>query len=231
MSTMSEGNSDRGVAVLTMGEETSGRGFKKAVEALASLKPKPDRGFRQAIDDAIAVVEAEWKAQRERELAERNQLEKARQKAMIVRELMIVPLLNDLCEDFATDEAKVLPKWQVESDGTADTFSGMAVTPSVNDSGPTCFTIRAEASVVEQGATLNLSVACSCIDAKNMPTGKVRQIHEKTKTAAMVKFDELSTQIWFHRQLQECARMCVLTRMRQSARSDADSVPQDAVGV
>jgi len=232
MSTMSEDKSDRGGAVLTKSEDAADRGaIKRAVEILALSQQNPGRGFRKSIGDAIAVVEAEWKAQRERELAERHRLEKARQKAMMVREIMILPLLNDLCEDFAADEGKLLPEWQVQSGGDIDTVYGIAVTPNLNDGGPSSFTIKAEASVAEQGATLNLTVGCSCVDAQNISTGKVRQIYEKTKAATMLRFDDLGGEMWFHKQLEECARMCVLTRMRHTPRCDADSVLQAAVSV
>jgi hypothetical protein len=229
MSTMSEQIDLRAAILANGGEKLDRGGFKKAIEMAAQAKPKPDRGFRKSIDDAIAVVEAEWKAQRERELAERTRLERARQKALMVREIMILPQLNELCGDFAADEEKILPNWQVQSGGDIDTAFGMAVTPAVNDGGPSCFTIKGEASVAEQGATLNLTVACSCVDAQNLSTGKVRQIHEKTKAATiaklddlgnatMVKFDDLASEMWFHKQLEECARMCVLTRMRHTPR-------------
>ena len=52
---------------------------------LAQAESRPDRGFRKSIDDAIGVVEASMEAQREREQAERNRLEKAREKPSMVR--------------------------------------------------------------------------------------------------------------------------------------------------
>jgi hypothetical protein len=212
------------------GEKLEEGGSKRAIEMLAQAKSKADNGFRKAIDDAIAVVQTEWKAQRERELAERKRLEKARQKAIMVHEIMILPQLNDLCKDFATDEEKVLPNWQVQSGGDANEVHAMAMTPTIDDGGPSCFVIKAQASVVEQGATLNLTVECSCIDAQNISTGKVRQIYEKTKAATMVKFDDLSSEMWFHRQLEECARLCILTRMRYAPRRDDDLSLGDVLG-
>ena len=231
-STVSD-ETDFGAAILAKGGEKLDRGgFKKGVaEMLTQAKSKPDRGFRKSIDDAIGVVETEWKAQCEREQAERNRLEKARQKAMMVREIMILPQLNDLCADFATDEEKVLPNWCVQSGGNDDEVHGRAVTPAIGDGGPSCFTIRAVASVAEQGATLNLTVECSCVDAQNFATGKIRQIYEKTKAATMLKFDDLTNEMWFHKQLEECARMCVLTRMRHSPRRDVGLAVEAAIRV
>jgi hypothetical protein len=202
----------------------------KKCGVLTMSEERSDRGFRTAIDDAIAVVEAERRAQQEHELAEKHRLEKARQQATIVREIMIIPLLNDLHRDFAADKKKVLPEWQIQSDGDTDTVSGTAATPNLGPGVPT-FTIKAEASVAEQGAALNLSVVCSCVDSKNASAGKPRELVAKTKSVPMQKFDDLGSQMWFHKQLEECARMCVLTKMRQSSKSDAESVPQAAVGV
>jgi hypothetical protein len=230
VSAMSE--TDFGAAILARGgEKLDTGGLKNVVEMLAQAKLKPDQGFRKSIDDAIAVVHAEWKAQRERELAERRRLEKARQKAIMVREIMILPQLNDLCTDFATDDENVLPNWQVQSGGDADAIYAMAVTPAIDDGGPSCFTIKAGASVAEQGATLNLTVECSCVDAQNLSTGKARQICEKTKPVAMLKFDDLGSEMWFHKQLEECARMCVLTRMRYAPRGDEEFDLRAELGV
>jgi len=191
---------------------------------------KPTLEFRQAIDDAIAVVEAERKAQEERELAEKNRLEKARQKAMMVREIIIIPLLNDLRNDFAAARKKVLPEWQVQSDGDVDKFFATAATPNLGAGGSTYFTIKAAASVAEHGAALDLSVVCSRVDPKNTAS-QLPPLYGKTKSTPMLKFDDLGSQMWFHKQLEECARMCVLTRMRQSRNGDADCVPQAPVDV
>lgn len=144
----------------------------------------------------------------------------------MVREIMILPLLNDMSTDFATDEKRVLPDWQVQSSGDANVVYGIASTPAVDDGGPSSFTIKAGASVTEQGTGLSFSVECSCIDAQHLASGKTRQITEKTQATAMAKFDELALQLWFQEQLKECVRLCVLTRLRQIHRSDAQTVVQ-----
>jgi hypothetical protein len=200
--------------------------LRRASDMLAQVKPKPDHGFRKTIDEAAALVETEWNAQRERELAEKNRLESARQKAMMVREIMILPLVNDFVTDFATEQRRILPTWDIESGGDVDALHAIASTPIVSDGGPSCFVIKAAVSVVEQGATLNLAVDCSCIDAQNLATGKTRQITEKTKAVPMAKFDDLGSQMWFHDQLKECVRMCVLTRMRHIPRQGMGPAPQ-----
>jgi hypothetical protein len=224
-----------------MSEEAAGHGatpvngadkhystLRRASDMLAQVKPKPDRGFRKTIDDAAALVETEWKAQRDREIAERNLLESARQKVLMVREIMILPLLNDLVADFSNERRKILPNWDIESAGDVDALHAIASTPIISDGGPSCFVIKAAVSVVEQGAALNLAVDCSCIDAQNLATGKIRQITEKTKAMPMAKFDDLGSQLWFHDQLKECARMCVLTRMRHVPRHEAEPVHETA---
>ena len=76
--------------------------------------------FRKAIDNEIAKIEAEQKEQQEREAAAKSQLQKAREKAVIVRDKIIIPLLNGLRDDFAAETKKVLPNWQVQSDGNID---------------------------------------------------------------------------------------------------------------
>jgi hypothetical protein len=220
-STMSQEVADHGTVPST-GAGKLGGGIRRAADVLAQVKPRSDRGFNRTIDEAIAVVEAEWKAQREHELAEKNRLDAARQKALMVREIMILPLLNDIATDFATNARKVLPNWQVQSSGDADVVYGMATTPAVDDGGPTSFVIKAAATVMEQGGSLNLAVECSCVDAQHLSTGKIRQITEKAKSATMTKFDDLGAQMWFHDQLKECVRICVLTRLRHIRRGDIE---------
>jgi hypothetical protein len=202
--------------------------LKRASETLSQVKSRPDRGFRKSIDDAIAVVETEWRAQRERELAEQNRLERARQKAVMVRELMILPLLNDLVADFTTDERQVLPTWRIESDGDADSLHATAASPTMDDGGPSCFIIKAGVTVVDGGASLSFSVECTCIESQNLATGKTRQIIEKTKAAPMDKFEDLAVQMWFHDYLKDCVRMSVTTRMRHLPRADAAAPAEPA---
>ena len=114
-------------AVPPTGAEKPAGSFKTTTEAPAQVKPTPVRGFNRSIDDAITVVEAEWKAQREHELAEKTRLESARQKALMVREIMILPLLNDLAADFARHKRNVLPTWEVQSGGDADALVSLLV--------------------------------------------------------------------------------------------------------
>jgi hypothetical protein len=186
------------------------------------------KGFRQTIDDAIDVVEAERKAQQERELAANMLLEKARQKATMVREIIIVPLLKELHKEFATARKKVLPKWEIQSDGDGERYGATAATPNLGSGGPPFYTIKAETSLVEGGAELSMSVVCSRVDPRNTSGNRVPPLYDKTKSVPIMKLDELGSQMWFQAQLAECARMCVLTKMRQSPNDDEDCVPAAA---
>jgi hypothetical protein len=194
------------------------------VEPPAKSEKKPGGRFKETIAASIALVEAEQQAQREREAAERARLEKARDKARIVLSKAIVPLLNDLRDDFAADGKEVLPQWEVQSGEETDIFSGTAVTPDLAANGSTYFSIRAEAAVVEQGGSLNLSVVCSYVDPKSTSTTQLAPLYSRnSKFAIQPKFDEPGSQVWFHRHLAECARMCVLTKMRQLSNSESES--------
>lgn len=211
-----------------MGVERFDWALKEATELVEFLSESDggqdsDWGFLKTIDSAIAIVDGEEKAQREREAAEKARLDKARQKAMTIRDKVIIPLLNDLRDDFADDEKKVLPVWQVQSVESADVFSGVAVTPGL-DAGA-CFTIQAEASVVDGGESINLSVVCPPPNSKSPSAIQLTPLYDKTeKFQTAHVFDGLGSRTWFYRQLSECARICVLTRMRQFPTSDANAV-------
>ena len=223
------------VEILAMSTEQYDWGLKEAVEIVEFLSKSDGKSnweFTETIDSAIEGVEAEQKAQREREAAEKAQLERARQKAMTVRDKVILPLLNDLCDDFAADEKGILPEWQVQSDEETDLFSGVAATPDLDASRSTYFTIKAEASVVEGGEFVNLSVVCSSPNSKSASATQLAPLfHKTTKFPTVQKFEELGGRTWLHEQLAECARMCILTKMRQSPTSNADCVPRVLVDV
>ena len=136
---------------------------------------------------------------------------------MLIREKVIVPLLNGLRDDFAADEKKVLPHWQVLAEQSDDTFSGTVATSNHDADAETCFTIKVEAAVVELGESVDVSVVCSTADPRNTSASQLAPIFDSTaKFPTAQKFDELSTQSWLHKQLVECARICVLRKMRQA---------------
>jgi hypothetical protein len=196
-------------------------GLKEAVEIVEFLTNRDERadwGFSEAIDKAIDVVEAEQEAQRKKEAAERIRIETARKNAMTVRDKFIIPLLNDLRDDFAADEEQVLPQWHVRSCEDGDVFCAAATTADVGAAGATCFTIAAEASVAEDGAFVNLSVVCSAANPKDDSVGQLAPLVDKaTKVPVEQKFDERGSRTWLYDQVAESARICVLTRMRQLA--------------
>jgi hypothetical protein len=202
-----------------MGSEQFDWALQEAVEIVEFLSKGDqvsDWGFTIAIDNAIAVIDDEEKAQREREAAAKAHLEKARHKAMLVRDSIIVPLLNDLRDDFAADEKKLLPEWKVQSTDDANTFLGTAATTALNVGRSASFLIKAEASVVEGGDFMDFSVMCSSPQSDTTSAAQLAplfNITEKYPTAH--KFDEAASRTWFYKQLTECARMCILAKMRE----------------
>jgi hypothetical protein len=193
-------------------------GLKEAVEIvdfLTERKERADWGFSEVIDKAVAVVEAEQEAERKKEAAEKARLDKARENAMMVRDKVIIPLLNDLRDDFAADEDRVLPQWHIRSYQRADAFSGAAATPDVGADGTKRFTIAAEASVAEDGASVDLSVVCSIGHPNDASTSQLAPLVEKATKFPAGRFDEWGSRKWLHSQLAESARMCVVTRIRQ----------------
>jgi hypothetical protein len=193
-------------------------GLKEAVEIVDFLTQREDRadwGFTEVIDKAVTVIEAEQEAQRKKEAAERARLEKARANAMMVRDKVIIPLLNDLREDFAADEDKVLPLWHVRSYQNGDAFAAAAATPDLDADGTKRFNIAAEASVAEDGASVDLSVVCSLGDPTDVSTSQLAPLVDKTTKFPAGRFDEWGSRKWLHCQLAESAKMCVLTRVRQ----------------
>jgi hypothetical protein len=195
-------------------------GLKEAVEIVEFLTNREDRadwGFTDAIDKAVDMVEAEEEVRRKKEAAEKTRLEKARENAAMVRDKVIVPLLNDLRDDFAADEEKVLPQWQVHCCDTADALSASAETPEVDAPGPRSFAITALASVVEEGASVNLSVVCSATISHDASAGELPPLVDRATKFPAGIFDEWATRKWLHEQLAESARIAVLTKMRQAS--------------
>lgn len=212
-------------------EEPAAKNKRNIDQFPATGHQKHNWRFKKTIADAIELVEAEEKAQREREAAEKAKLEKARQKAMMVRDQVIRPLFNSLRDNFAAHERSILPEWRIESFDDADTFSVEAVTPNLGAALTTRFTIRAEASVTELGEFVTLSVVCSSVSSKDASADQTASLVEKTaKFPTIQKFDELSSRAWFHKQLTNCARMCILTKMRQYPTDSAATVAPALVG-
>ena len=202
-----------------MSAETFDWGLKEAVEIVEFLTKsdaKTDWGFGETIDKAVAMVEGEQETQRKAEAAKKARLEKARERAKMVRDRIMLPLLNDLRDDFAADEERVLPEWRVQCREDADVFCGEAITPTLDAGGSTYFTISAESAVVEDGKFVNLSVVCSSVHPNDTLASQLAPLFDKaTKLPAEHGFDEWSSRTWVYKQLAECARMCVLARIRQ----------------
>jgi hypothetical protein len=178
--------------------------------------------FRRAIAGAVKVVRAEQEAQREREAAEKARLTKARNRALMVHEKVILPLLTRLRDDFADHAKKVLPAWDVRSTNDPDRYSAELATPCIETGAAKRFVIEADASVAELGEFVTLSVVCTMIDPKIASPGHAASLFEKkAKFPAVQIFDELGSRTWFHTQLVECVRLCVLTSLRDSYRTQS----------
>jgi hypothetical protein len=205
---------------MTMSVETFDWGLKEAVEVVEFLTNREERadwGFADVVDRAVDVVEAEEESRRKKETAEKIRLEKARENALMVRDKVIVPLLDDLREDFAADEEQVLPQWDVHCSETANAFVASAATPETDAPGPKSFTIAAKAAVVDEGASINLSVVCRAMMSHDASASELPPLVDRaTKLPANV-FDEWASRKWLHEHLAESARLCVLTKMRQAS--------------
>jgi hypothetical protein len=185
------------------------------VELLTKEDKDVDWGFKKTIDKAIAVVEGEWEALRKAEAAKKARFEKAREKAKVVRDHVIIPLLKDLRDDFAADEERVLPLWNVQSQDRDDAFLATATVPDIEVSRATRLVIRAEASVADPGPSVDLSVECSSVTPNSESDSQLAPLlHSVRKLPAEQKVDERGSRTWLHKQLSECARICIVTRMR-----------------
>ena len=199
------------------------------VDPFAKVEKESDWRFGKIIANTICVVRAEQEAERERQEAERAKLEKARTKAILVYDKVIMPLLGRLRDDFAVHEKGVLPPWHVQSQQDADTFLGEAATADAD--GANRFAIKAEASVAELGEFVNLSVVCSSVDPRLPSASPTTPLFEKkAKFPAVQVFDELGNRAWFHKQVTECVKLCVLTRMRELSMVGAATTPSEGAG-
>jgi hypothetical protein len=206
-----------------MSAEAFDWGLREAVEIVDFLTKREDKrdwGFGETIDKAAGVVEAEQEAKRKKEAAERARLEKARENAMAVRDKVIIPLLNDLRDDFAADEEKVLPQWHVRSFENGEVFSAAAATPDIDPAGKARFTITAQAAVAEGGVSVNLAVVCSTVNTDDPSAGQLAPPISKLTKFPAGRFDEWGSRKWLYDQLVESARMCVLTRLRHLPTSE-----------
>jgi hypothetical protein len=212
--------------IVETAEPTERRDWKSKIKEAVGLAPSAvcdervcDWRFKKTIAGAIRIVRAEQEAEREREMARKARLAKARNKAAAVHERVIMPLLHRLRDDFATNEKSMLSGWHIQAGGDADRFQGEVTAPFLEADDGTRFAIKAEASVMEPGDFVSVSVSCSAVDPKSASASQVAPLFEKkAKFPTVQLFDELGSRTWFHAQLAECVRMCVLTSLRQSTR-------------
>jgi hypothetical protein len=197
-------------------KEAAAKHPEKVVRLSSKVVANQDWRFSKIIGDAVGVVEDEQKAQRAREAAEKERLDKARDKAMAVRDQVILPLLNDLRDHFAAARKNVLPEWRVDLREDANRFLAEAATPAPEAGDSMGYSILAEASLDAAGEFINFSVACSATNPKITSAAQVASLYNKAaKFRTVLKLDEDGSRMWFHRQLSECAKMCIYTQMRQ----------------
>jgi hypothetical protein len=185
------------------------------VDPAADVKEQEGLRFKKTIADTIKAIRDEERARQEREAAERAKLEKAHNKAVTIRDDVIVPLLNRLRDDFTAHERRVLPQWQVRSDRETDRFFAEARTPFSDAGKATGFVIKAEASVADRGEFVDLSVECSAVSPPSTSTSQFTSLFEKKAKFPTVRAVDSGAQVWFHQQVAECARLCTLMRMRR----------------
>jgi hypothetical protein len=207
---------------------------------------KSDRGFKIAIDEEIARFETLQRQKEEDREAAEKQLQDARAKAMKVRDDIIIPLLNQLRDDFAA-EAKLLPAWEVRTEEHIDEFFGTAATPTVDASGAAVgyYVIKAKVSLAEHGVLLDSSVECSYFDPNSASADQGAEVHKENTPAILLTFDtewsknqmysmagKLSkhppfdvqrSREWFQKQLTECAKKCVRARLERAIRNNTDA--------
>jgi hypothetical protein len=174
-----------------------------------------ERGFKKTIANMIKAIEEEQRARHEREAVERAKLEKARNKAVLIRDTVVMPLLTRLRDDFAAHERRVLPEWQVQCGSQTDRYFGEARTSSLDGSGTTCFVVKAEACVADAGEFIDLSVESSAVNFTSASASTTTSLFEKRAKFPIVWSVEMGIQLWFHEYMAECARLCALMRLRQ----------------
>ena len=203
---------------------------------------KSDRGFKSAIDEEIERFETQQRQKEEDREAAEKQLQESRAKAKNVRDEIVIPLLNNLRDDFAA-EARLLPTWEVRSEENIDEFMGTATTPTLDASGAPVgyYIIQAKASLAERGVLLDSSVEGSYVDPNSTPANKGSELHKENALAILLTFDtewsknqmySMAGKIqkhppfdmqrsreWFQKQLRDCAKKCVRAKLERTVRN------------
>jgi hypothetical protein len=188
--------------------------------------------FRKTVEEEQAAVKAEQEQRRLVKEAAARQLKEARRAAQAVRDGILQPMLNSLCETFK--QGKVLPHWEVKlaDDGnqfyvllTALREAGAAASPRVGWGGKPerddddvsisasrgpheswkKLSIRAGISVVDGGPSLSMAVLLPKELGESHPGANTKDIVEVRDGQC----DESTVTIWYQARLEDCARRVV----------------------
>jgi hypothetical protein len=188
--------------------------------------------FRKTIEEEQAAIKAEQEEKRLAKEAAAKQLREARRAAQAIRDHILHPMLNSLCEIFT--QGKVLPHWEVKlaDDGNQFSVLLMALHDAVGSAKPVVdwggkpdqdsddisicdnrgphgawkkFSIKAVISVIDGGPSLSMSLVWP---------KEFGESHAVVNTRNIVDFrddqcNEADAALWYQTQLENCARRCV----------------------
>jgi hypothetical protein len=172
-------------------------------------------GFAKAIEREIAAIEAERQREREAKILEEEKRDQACRTALRVRDEVILPLLSAIHDAFA--KAKILQRWEVQSEGKMDCFSATCRSCSVNPEDLT-FRIKADVAVQEQGGMLRFAVACECVGATQPPANPILDLHKSDDcTVDATQADMAGIRRWYFHELEACVVACVREKRKLMA--------------
>jgi hypothetical protein len=170
--------------------------------------------FAKAIEKEIAAIETERQRAQEAKARDQKNFDAACRTALRVRTEVILPLLNGLRDAFAA--TKVLPRWEVATAGETDAFSATCRSCSASPGEPV-FRITAEAAVRENGAKLDLSVACECEEPCKASESKTAELCSKESySVSAAGLNMTDVHRWYYVELEKCALACVREKQKQA---------------
>jgi hypothetical protein len=170
--------------------------------------------FAKAIEEEIASIETERRRAREAQALERENRDAACRTALRVRAEVILPLLDGFRDAFA--KGKMLPRWEVASEGGIDKFSATCRSCSANP-GDLSFRIKAEVAVQENGTKLGFSVVCECEDPLKTSESKTSELGKAGGYSVnMTGFNMTDAHRWYYNELEKCAVACVREKLKQA---------------
>jgi hypothetical protein len=188
--------------------------------------------FKKIIEEEQAAIRTEQEAKRLAKEAAALQLREARRAAQAVRDRILHPMLNSLCETLT--QGKVLPHWEVKLADDGNQFCAMltATREPPGRAKPAAIwgdkaakddedvsicasrgphgtwkrlSIRAVVSVIDGGPSLSMSVVWPKEFSEGHPVVNTRDLGASRDG----KCDDSAIALWYQTQLQDCARRCV----------------------